>query len=129
MFHDFSYPAVLSVSSRAAWQIDDVMAPGAELDFTRPFMPEGLARTGAVPGLTAGERRVLNQIRGHEYLSIFGLVEEFILPFVLDHARPYINGEDYRARALLELARKQSTSISSAASAKTSRPGSGRRAT
>ena len=30
----------------------------------------------------------LNQIRGHEYLAMFGLVEEFILPYVVDHARP-----------------------------------------
>jgi hypothetical protein len=111
MFHDFSYPAVLSVSSRAAWQIDDVMAPGARLDFTRPFMPEALARTGAVSGLSEDERRILNQIRGHEYLSIFGLVEEFILPFVLDHARDHVRGEDDRIRALLQFAGEEAKHI------------------
>ena len=45
MFHDFHYPAILAASTRAAWQIDDVIAPGAALDFARPFMPENLART------------------------------------------------------------------------------------
>ena len=40
MFHDFRYPAILAASTRAAWQIDDVIGPGAELDFSRPFMPE-----------------------------------------------------------------------------------------
>lgn len=84
MYHDFNYPAVLAAGSRAAWQIEDVLPAGARLDFTRPFMPEALARTALVPGLSPAERIVLNQIRGHEYLSIFGLVEEFILPFVLD---------------------------------------------
>ena len=93
MYHDFNFASVLAASARAAWQIDDVLPTGAALDFTRPFMPETLARTGAAAGLSADERRVLNQIRGHEYLVIFGLVEEFILPFVLDHARPQLNGD------------------------------------
>ena len=54
---------------------------------------------------------MLNQIRGHAYLSIFGLIEEFIVPFVLDHARPYINGEDYRARAFLEFVSEEAKHI------------------
>ncbi len=45
MFHDFRYPAILAASTRAAWQLDDVIAPGASFDFTRPFLPEDLART------------------------------------------------------------------------------------
>ena len=61
--------------------------------------------------LSRAEQRTLNQIRGHAYLSIFGIVEEFILPFVLDHARPFINGEDYRARALLEFASEEAKHI------------------
>ena len=54
--------------------------------------------------LSAEEKRVLNQIRGHEYLAMFGLVEEFILPYALDHARPQLLGDDYKIRALLALA-------------------------
>jgi hypothetical protein len=54
---------------------------------------------------------VLNQIRGHAYLSIFGLVEEFILPFVLDHARPHLSGDDYRVRALLQFAGEEAKHI------------------
>src|SRR5690606_21432572 len=79
--------------------------------FPRPVMPENLARTAAAPGLSAAERRVLNQIRGHEYLVIFGLVEEFILPFVLDHARPQLNGDDARVRALLGFASEEAKHI------------------
>ena len=48
MFHDFQYPAILAASTRAAWQIDDVIGPDAALDFARPFMPENLARTAAL---------------------------------------------------------------------------------
>src|SRR5262249_29897774 len=74
------------------------------LDFTKPFLPEGLARVSALQFLSADEQRTLNQIRGHAYLSIFGLVEEFILPFVLDQARNAIHGDEYLERALLEFA-------------------------
>ena len=45
MFHDFQYPAILAASNRAAWQLDDVIGPGAVLDWSKPFMPENLART------------------------------------------------------------------------------------
>jgi hypothetical protein len=111
MYHDFNFASALASSARAAWQIDDVLPEGAALDFTRPFMPENLARTAAAQGLGDDERRVLNQIRGHEYLVIFGLVEEFILPFVLDHARPQLNGDDARVRALLGFASEEAKHI------------------
>src|SRR6185295_3587009 len=79
--------------------------------FTRPFLPESLARVEELDFLDAREKLTLNQIRGHAYLTIFGLVEEWILPFVLDHARPFINGEDYRARAFLEFASEEAKHI------------------
>jgi hypothetical protein len=111
MFHDFTYPAILASSSRAAWRIEDIIAPGDRLDFGRPFMPETLARTAGVEDLSPRERLILNQIRGHDYLCIFGLVEEFILPFVLDHARPLLNGGDARVRALLQFACEEAKHI------------------
>ncbi|MBK9164330.1 MAG: diiron oxygenase [Acidobacteria bacterium] len=54
---------------------------------------------------------MLNQIRGHAYLSIFGLVEEFILPFVLDHVRPSLDKDDYRVRAFLQFASEEAKHI------------------
>ena len=112
MFHDFRYPAILAASNRAAWQIDDVIAPGAALDFSRPFMPENLARTDRLYMLSAKERLTLNHIRAHEYLSLFGLVEEFILPFVLDHVRADLpDNDDVRVRALLQFAAEEAKHI------------------
>jgi len=111
MFHDFTYPAILAASTRAAWKLEDVIAPDAALDFTRPFMPEALARTARLEGLSARERLIFNQIRGHDYLCIFGLVEEFVLPFVLDHARPRLNGDDHRVRAFLQFASEEAKHI------------------
>jgi len=111
MYHSFSYEGVLASSQRAAWKIEEVLPDGASLDFSRPFLPETLARTAGVEGLDVRERLILNHVRGHEYLSIFGLVEEFILPFVLDHARPLLNGDDHRVRALLQFAGEEAKHI------------------
>jgi hypothetical protein len=38
-------------------------------------------------------------------------VEEFILPFVLDEARPHLRDDDYRLRALLQLASEEAKHI------------------
>src|SRR5215210_5470529 len=111
MYHAFNFSDVLASSAKAAWQVEDVLPAGARLDFTRRFMPETLARTDELAFLSDDEKRVLNQIRGHEYLTIFGLVEEFILPFVLDHARPQLNGDDERVRALLNFAGEEAKHI------------------
>ena len=111
MHHNFDFRDVLAASRRGAWELEDVLPPGAALDFSRRFMPESLARTDAAPFLTKGERLILNQIRGHEYLGLFGLVEEFILPFVLDHARPQLGGDDNRVRALLNFAGEEAKHI------------------
>jgi hypothetical protein len=111
MYHEYNFASVLAASTRAAWQIEEVLPEGASFDFTRPFLPESLARTAAAEGLSAEEKSTLNHIRGHEYLVIFGLVEEFILPFVLDHARPHLSGDDARVRALLNFASEEAKHI------------------
>jgi hypothetical protein len=108
MFHDFKYPAILAASNRAAWQIDDVIGPEATLDFSRPFMPENLARTEGLDMLSVDEKLTLNHIRAHEYLCTFGLVEEFILPFLMDHIRPSLpDTNDVRVRAMLQFAAEE----------------------
>src|SRR6476661_7605463 len=111
MYHDFNYEATLASSLRAQWQLDDVLRTDQELDFSRNFLPESLARTSAVESLSPFEQRVLNQISAHQYLSIFGVVEEFILPFVLDHARPHLLGDDWRVRAILNFASEEAKHI------------------
>ena len=111
MYMDTAFKTVLATSLRAAWQIDDVLPPDAQLDLTRPLLPERLARTNEIAGLRESERLVLNHIRGHEYIAMFGLVEEFILPFVLDHARPQLNEDDWRTRALLNFASEEAKHI------------------
>ena len=111
MYHDFNYENALASSLRAQWQLDDVLAANQDLDFSRNFMPESLAHTAALTSLSADEQRTLNQISAHQYLSIFGIVEEFILPFLFDHARPALRGDDWRVRALLNFASEEAKHI------------------
>jgi hypothetical protein len=111
MYHDFNYEATLASSLRAQWQLDDVLRDDQDLDFSRNFMPESLARTAALDELNPFEQRILNQISAHQYLSIFGVVEEFILPFLLDHARPSFREDDYRIRAILNFATEEAKHI------------------
>ena len=97
----------------AAWRIGDVLPEGAALDLECQFLPEALARTGDIAFLSFDERRVLNQIRGHEYLSLFGLLEAFILPFVLGQARVPEGRSDGGAgdRALIQFAAEEAKHI------------------
>jgi hypothetical protein len=114
MAHAYSYEATLAVAERINWRVEDVIGQGKRLDFSRPFLPESLARVGPLTFLTADEKRILNQIRGHGYLYTFGLVEEFILPFVTDQARTGMMTEqynDYEVRALLEFAGEEAKHI------------------
>jgi hypothetical protein len=111
MYHDFNYETALASSLRAQWQLDDVLRADQELDFSRNFMPESLARTAAIDSLNPFEQRILNQIGAHQYLTVFGIVEEFILPFLVDHARPALRGDDYRIRALLNFASEEAKHI------------------
>ena len=112
MFHrHYSYRATLEASERVAWRVEDLIGEDKRLDFGRPFLPERLAGAQALTFLSPQERLRLNQIRGHGYLCMFGTVEEFILPFVLDHARTRLDADDYRVRALLNFAAEEAKHI------------------
>ncbi|HEY1266750.1 MAG TPA: hypothetical protein VGH16_05800 [Candidatus Binatia bacterium] len=104
MQHNYNYQDVLETSERIHWRVEDIIGGDKRLDFEKPFMPETLARVGGLGFLAAEEKRILNQVRGHEYLAMFGLVEEFILPYAVEHARAQLSGDDYRVRALLGFA-------------------------
>lgn len=111
MAHGYTYEDTLATSEKITWRIEDIIGGTKRLDFKKPFMPDSLARTQALAFLSPDEQRTLNQIRGHAYLCIFGLVEEFILPFLMDHARPQLSGDDHRVRALLNFASEEAKHI------------------
>ncbi len=107
----YTYESTLATAQKVNWKIEDIIGGDKRIDFTKPFMPESLAGVRALDFLSNGEQRTLNQIRGLGYLVMFGLVEEFILPFVLDHARPRLAGDNYRTRALIQFASEEAKHI------------------
>ena len=111
MYHNYSYQDALAASEKMRWTIKDVIGAEKKLDFSKPFLPESLARVKSLSFLSPDEQRILNQIRGHAYLTLFGTVEEFILPFVIDNARPIREDDDYRVRALLAFAGEEAKHI------------------
>lgn len=111
MKNNYSYQGALEASERIGWRVEDIIGGEKRLDFSKPFMPESLAQVNKLSFLSPVEKRKLNQIRGHEYLAMFGLVEEFILPYVVDHARSQLSGDDYRVRALLQFAGEEAKHI------------------
>src|SRR5262245_36390428 len=107
----YNYKDTLESGEKVAWRVEDIIGGDKRLDFNRPFLPESLARVDSMDFLTSEEKLLLNQIRGYGYLYTFGLVEEFILPFILDHVRPHLHGDDYRTRALLRFAGEEAKHI------------------
>lgn len=100
----YDYRETIAASQKVNWRIEDIIGGDKKLDFSKRFMPESLARVEKLSFLNDDEKRVLNQIRANTYLNVFGIVEEFIVPFVLDHVRPSLNTDDDRIRAFLQFA-------------------------
>jgi hypothetical protein len=107
----YDYQDTIVAAQKVNWRIEDIIGGEKKLDFSKPFMPESLARVKGLSFLNDDEKRILNQIRGHAYLAIFGLAEEFILPFVIDHVRPSLADDDYRVRAFLQFAMEEAKHI------------------
>ena len=111
MLQRASYDSVLASSLKGAWQLDDVFPPDQDLDFSRNFLPQSLARTDALSNLSADEQRALNHINAHQYLRMFAIVEEFIIPALLDHSRTMLRGQLEALRAMLNFAGEEAKHI------------------
>ena len=102
---------ILAASERARFALDAVLPEDAQFDFTRPFLPAAMTGAEALPLRGADERLVLGHVRAHGYLALFGLVEEFILPFVVEHAGTHPPADRERTRALLGFAAEEAKHI------------------
>jgi len=108
--HNYDYRSCLDASVRVNWTIEDVVA-GRRLDFTKPFLPEALAGVRGISCLNDAEKLKLNHIRGFSYLYLFGLIEEYILPAVVEHTAEATPGDDHELRALLHFAEEEAKHI------------------
>jgi hypothetical protein len=110
--HSYDYEGAVTDAAKVNWQVSDLIGPEKRLDFSKPFLPESLAGVSGLSFLDARGKLLLNQIRGNSYLYLFGFVEEFILPFVLDEARAATPGGDpLEVRALVNFADEEAKHI------------------
>jgi hypothetical protein len=108
--HAYDYRSIRETSEKVNWKLEEVIE-GRTLDFTRPFLSESLAGLRGIRCLSPEEKRTLNQIRGFTYLHLFGLVEEYIVPSVVDHVRHGVHGNGEERRALLHFAEEEAKHI------------------
>ena len=107
----YSYSAILKDAANITWRVQDLIGGDKRLDFSKPFLPETIAHTQAISCLNPDEQLILNHIRGNSYLHLFGLVEEFILPLVVNHVQ-FIGCETIEAtQAYLCFAQEESKHI------------------
>jgi hypothetical protein len=77
------------------------------LDFSRPFLPEGLVLAREAPFLSPAERLKLNQVRGNAYAHVFQFVEEYIVATCMQHAQAEVFGDELSLRAMLRFAEEE----------------------
>jgi hypothetical protein len=95
------YAKCIEVSKRVRWDIDRDVIRGRKFDFSRKFLPDGISKVNELEFLTADERRQLSQIQGRTYANMFGLVERFIGPKILEVSREHWLGDQTKFEALI----------------------------
>jgi hypothetical protein len=96
-----SYARCIEVSKRVRFEIDKDVIRGRELDFANKFLPDGLSRAPQLAFLSSAEKRLLSQIQGRTYANMFGLVERFIGPKMLEVSRDHWLGDQTALEALV----------------------------
>jgi hypothetical protein len=110
--HHYDYGSTYRQALRVNWQIEDIIGGDKTLDFQKPFLPETWVDAAALDFLSESEKLTVNHIRSNSYLYLFGLVEEYILPFVVDHTRTRIHKtRQEEIQALLHFAEEESKHI------------------
>jgi len=97
------YARCVQVSKRVRWEIDADVIRGRDFDYTRTFLPEGLSKVDTLEFLDADERRFLSQVQGRTYAYMFGLVERFIAPKMLQTSSQHWLGDQVALEALVRL--------------------------
>ena len=112
MAHPYDYASTYRQALQVNWQIDAIMGEDKWLDFRLPFLPDTWVEAAALDFLSASEQLAVNHIRSHSYLALFGLVEEYIVPFVVDHVRSRLqHAAPAELQALLHFAEEESKHI------------------
>jgi hypothetical protein len=106
--HNYDYGTTYQQSLQVNWQVEDIIGGEKTLDFRKSFLPEVWVDADALDFLSEKEKLVVNHIRSHSYLYLFGFVEEYIVPFVVEHVQSRIHkAAPEELRALLHFAEEE----------------------
>jgi hypothetical protein len=94
----YSYEGCLERSYRVNWKIKDVLGT-VGFDLGRPWLPAALSGAGGIFCLNSEEKRKLTHVEMGAYAHLFGFVEAFIAPEMVDLAREAeaVNGVAFEA--------------------------------
>lgn len=95
------YARCIETSKRVRWDIEADVIRGREFDFGQHFLPDGLSQVSTLGFLDPGEQRLLSQVQGRTYASMFGLVERFIAAKMLDVSAGHGLGDQVALEALV----------------------------
>jgi len=95
------YAKAIEVSKRVRFDIERDVIRGRRFDFSRKFLPDGISKVHELDFLGERERRQLSQIQGRTYANMFGLVERFIGPKILEVSRDHWLGDQVKFEALV----------------------------
>jgi hypothetical protein len=95
------YVKCIEGSKRIRWDIDKDVIRGREFDFSKKFLPDGITKLDQLPFLSDDHVRVLSQIQGRTYCSMFGFVERFITAKILEISRDHWLGDQIALEALV----------------------------
>ena len=106
--HNYNYGTTYQHALQVNWQVEDIIGGEKTLDFRKSFLPEVWVDADALDFLSEKEKLVVNHIRSHSYLYLFGFVEEYIVPFVVGHVQSRMHqAAPEELRALLHFAEEE----------------------
>jgi hypothetical protein len=95
------YAKCIEASKRVRFDIDRDVIRNRSFDFAKKFLPDGLTKTAELEFLGHDEKRLVSQIQGRTYANMFGLVERFIGPKILEVSREHWLGDQTAFEALV----------------------------
>jgi len=95
------YARCIEFSKRIRWEIERDVIRGRSFDFGKKFLPDGLTKIDSLDFLGRDEKRLVSQIQGRTYANMFGLVERFIGPKIVEVSREHWLGDQTAFEALV----------------------------
>jgi len=95
------YAKCVEVSKRIRWDIERDVIRGRKFDVSKKYLPDGLSMAPSLDFLGKDEKRLVSQIQGRTYANIFGLVERYIGPKILEISKDHWLGDQVALEALV----------------------------